>query len=170
VRIFQKPRFEALFLSAGGRAHYPGEKPDASIEDYHRPNLAAGEDIVADRHLFDGPRVEDSLVESLEAAGKQDHALGRRQLPHPGLGQRLSARGERNDRTSVGNAVDGRGENIGSKHHPGPAARRRIVDALVLVGGEIAHVDRLERPESLLQRPAREAGAQRAGKHLRIKG
>src|SRR5258705_13972026 len=75
VRIFEKTLFKALFLSAGGRAHYPGEQPDASIEDDHRAKLAAGEDIVANRHLFDVPGIEDSFVESLEAAGEQDHAF-----------------------------------------------------------------------------------------------
>src|SRR3982751_4189105 len=79
VRIFEKPRFEAFLLSAGGRAHYPGEQPYASIEDDHRAELAAREDIVANRHRFDGPRLENSFVESLEAAGEQDDALARRQ-------------------------------------------------------------------------------------------
>ena len=83
VRIFEKPLVEALFLSAGGRAHYPGKQPYASIEDHHRAKLAAGEHIIADRHLFDRPRVEDLLVKSLEAAGEQDHALARRQFAHP---------------------------------------------------------------------------------------
>ena len=68
MRIFEKPLLEALLLSAGGRAHYPGEKPYASIEDHHRAKLSAGEDIVADRHLLDGPGVEDAFVESLEPA------------------------------------------------------------------------------------------------------
>src|SRR6476661_10580300 len=68
VRIFEKPRLEALLLSAGRRAHYPGEQPYASVEDDHCAKLSAGEDIVADRDRFDGPSFEDSLVESLEAA------------------------------------------------------------------------------------------------------
>src|SRR5678815_907548 len=75
VRIFQKPRLEAFLLSAGGRAHYPGEEPYASVEDHHRAELSAGQDKVADGYGFERPRVEDSLVESLEAAAQQDHAL-----------------------------------------------------------------------------------------------
>ena len=77
VRIFEEPRLEALLLSAGGRAHYPGKQPHASIEDDHRAELTAGEHIVADRHRFERPRFEDSLVESLEAAAQEDHALAR---------------------------------------------------------------------------------------------
>src|SRR5437868_13255829 len=75
VRIFEKPLIEALLLSAGGRAHYPGEQPYASIEDRHRAKLPAGEHIVADRHWFERPCVENSLVEAFEAATEQDHAL-----------------------------------------------------------------------------------------------
>src|SRR6476661_10282054 len=78
VRIFEKPRLEALLLSAGRRAHYPGEQPYASVEDHHRAKLSAGEDVVADRYLLDRPPVEDPLVESLEAAAQQDNAFANR--------------------------------------------------------------------------------------------
>src|SRR5438309_10528433 len=77
VRIFQETLLEALLLSAGGRAHYPGEQPYASIEDGHRANLAAGKDIVTDRDRFEGPSIEDPLVEPLEAAAQQDHTVHR---------------------------------------------------------------------------------------------
>src|SRR3954471_231430 len=87
VRIFEKPLVEALFLSAGGRAHYPGKEPHASIEDDHRAKLTARQDIVANRHRLDAPRVEDSLVETFEPAGEQDHALTRGQLAYPRLRQ-----------------------------------------------------------------------------------
>src|SRR5205823_9970414 len=79
VRIFQETLLEALLLSAGGRAHYPGKQAHASIEDHHAAKLAAGEDIVADRDLFERPRVEDSLIETLETATEQDHAVACRE-------------------------------------------------------------------------------------------
>src|SRR5437764_7018871 len=85
VRIFQETLLEALLLSAGGRAHYPGKQAHASIEDDHRAELSTGEDIVADGDGFDPPRVEDSLVKSLEAAAQQDDTFARRQLAHTGL-------------------------------------------------------------------------------------
>src|SRR4029450_9197302 len=68
VRIFEKPRLEAFLLSAGSRAHYPGKQANASVDQHHRAELAAGKDIVADRHGFDGPGFEDPLVQALEAA------------------------------------------------------------------------------------------------------
>src|SRR3954452_15852950 len=82
VRIFEEPLFEALLLSAGGRAHYPGKQPHASIQDHHRSELAAGEHIVADRHRIDGACFEDSLVEALEAAAQKDHAFAIRKLAY----------------------------------------------------------------------------------------
>src|SRR5258705_13519346 len=93
VRIFEKPLFKALFLSAGGRAHYPGEQPDASIEDDHRAKLAAGQDIVTDADRFEPASFEDSLVESPESSPEQDHAFTRGQLANPALRERLPARG-----------------------------------------------------------------------------
>src|SRR5205809_7306120 len=87
VRIFEKPLIEALLLSAGGRAHYPGKQPHASIEDDHRTELTAGEDIVADGDGFERPRFEDPLVESLEAAAEENDALAGCTLADPRLRQ-----------------------------------------------------------------------------------
>src|SRR5947207_5783963 len=87
VRIFEKPLIEALLLSAGGRAHYPGKQPHASIEDDHRAELAAGEDIVADRDGLEGASFEDPLVESLKAAAEKNDAVASGELAHPRLRQ-----------------------------------------------------------------------------------
>src|SRR4051812_36452315 len=75
VRIFQETLLEALLLSAGGRAHYPGKQAHASVEDDHRADLPARQHIVADRDGFDRPRLEDPLVKSFEAAADQDDAF-----------------------------------------------------------------------------------------------
>src|SRR5687768_13189321 len=80
VRIFEKPRFEALLLTAGSRAHYPGKQPNASVKQHHRADLAAGEHIVADRYRFDRARLEDPLVESFEATAEDDRPLALGQL------------------------------------------------------------------------------------------
>src|SRR5437764_14584464 len=95
VRIFQETLLEALLLSAGGRAHYPGKQAHASVEDDHRAKLSAGEDIVANRDGFEGACVEDPLVKALEAAAEEDDALARRELTHASLRQRRTAWGER---------------------------------------------------------------------------
>src|SRR4029078_5415419 len=111
-------RLEAFLLSAGGRAHYPGEQPDASIEDDHRADLSAGEDIVADRYGFEGSGIEDSLIKPLEAAAQQDDAFPCRQLTYAALRQLLSPRGKRQHRAPVRHAVESRSEHIGAKYHP----------------------------------------------------
>src|SRR5207342_2887329 len=86
VRIFQETLLEALLLSAGGRAHYPGKQPHASVEDDHRAKLSTGEDIVAYRDRFEQPPFEDSLIETLEPTAEQDDPLACRQISHAGLG------------------------------------------------------------------------------------
>src|SRR5688572_22547127 len=106
VRIFEKPRLEAFLLSAGGRAHYPGEQANASVEDDHRPKLAAGEDIVSDGHLFDVTRLEDALVEPFEPAAQQDDALACGQLADAALRQWTPTRRQRQLRAAVGDAVE----------------------------------------------------------------
>src|SRR5437868_5732818 len=72
VRIFEKPRFEALFLTAGGRAHYPGQQANASVEQDHRAKLPARQDVVADADRLDIAALEDALVEALEPPAQHD--------------------------------------------------------------------------------------------------
>ena len=72
MRIFEKPRFEALLLTAGGRAHYAGKQANASIEQRHRAQFAARQHVIADRDRFDRARLENALVESLEPAAQDD--------------------------------------------------------------------------------------------------
>src|SRR3954447_11348391 len=170
VRIFQETLLEALLLSAGGRAHYPGKQSHASIEDHHGAKLAAREDVVADRDLFERSRVEDSLVEPLEAAGEEDDALAGGEFANTGLRQRLASRGERHHRPPVSNTVERRGNDVRTEHHPRPATRGRVVDAAVLVGREFADVLRFEAPNALLESATGETCAERSRKHVRIKG
>src|SRR5919107_817836 len=141
VRIFQETLLEALLLSAGGRAHYPGKQPHASIEDNHGPELAGGEHIIAKRYRLDVAGVEDPLVETLEPAAEKDHALARRKLADASLCQRLPARRERQDRPPIGDAVESGGDYIRAQHHPRSASRRSVVDTAVLVGREVADLD-----------------------------
>jgi hypothetical protein len=61
-------------------------------------------------------------------------------------------------------------QHIGAQHHAGAAARWGIIDAAVLVSGEIANLDAIERPFPLHQRAPGQAHAQRAGEHLGIEG
>src|SRR6476469_929572 len=106
VRIFQETLLEALLLSAGGRAHYPGKEPHASIEDHHRCKLAARQDIVTDRDQLQWASFKDPLVESLEAPTQKDQSLPARKFPDPGLRQRRAARRQCKHRPTVRDLVD----------------------------------------------------------------
>src|SRR5437868_1626825 len=112
VRIFEKPLIEALLLSAGGRAHYPGEQSYASIEDDHRAKLAPGENIVADADRLQVARVEDPLVETLEPSGEKNDAFAGGKVAHARLGQRSAARRKGQHRTTVGDAVQRRRDHV----------------------------------------------------------
>src|SRR3954471_16581609 len=93
MRIFEKPAFEALLLSAGGRAHYPGEQPNASVEQDEGADLAAGEDIVADRDGDDRPRLEQALVNPLEATAQDGDPGAGGELADESLGEGAAAGG-----------------------------------------------------------------------------
>src|SRR3546814_14640745 len=82
MRVFEKARFKALLLTARRRAHYPGKKANASIEEDDRRRLPAGEDIVADRARNDRPRLEQTLVHSLATDPPDGHTRTHRQHPH----------------------------------------------------------------------------------------
>src|SRR3546814_6980348 len=47
---------------------------------------------ISHRQLFDGARVEDALVETLEAAAEDDRTGTRRKVANAGLGDRRAAR------------------------------------------------------------------------------
>jgi hypothetical protein len=93
MRIFEKPAFEALFLSAGGRAHYPGEEPNASVEEDERADLAAGEDIVADGDGHDRAGFEKALIYPFETAAEDGDSRTCGEFADEGLVEGAAARG-----------------------------------------------------------------------------
>ena len=95
----------------------------------------------------------------------------RRQIHCARLRQRRAARAHQQPRAGVvRQRVEGARQHIGLHHHAGPAAGRRVVDGAVLVGGCVADVVRVERPEAGRERLAGEACRQRSGKHFRKNG
>jgi hypothetical protein len=147
MRIFEKPAFEALLLSAGGRAHYPGEEPNASVEEDQSADLAAREDVVADRDRDDGAGLEQALVDPLEAAAEDRDPGAGGELADEGLGERAAARGHGEERgfgALLQDMVDRRAEHVGAHHHPGAAPGWGIVHGAVFVGGEVADLGSLK--------------------------
>src|SRR3546814_18448711 len=66
--------------------------------------------------------------------------------------------------------VDRGGEHVGLEHHPRAAARGRIVDGAVLVGREIADLDRRAMPCPTFEREPRHAVPPRTGAHVGTEG
>ena len=62
--------------------------------------------------------------------------------------------------------IDRRRQHVGPQHHARAAAGRGVIDAAVTVGGGIPDVARLQLPQARCQRLARQADAERPGKHL----
>jgi hypothetical protein len=130
MRIFEKPAFEALLLSAGGRAHYPGEQPNASVEEDQGSDLAAGEDIVADGDGDYGPGLEQALVDAFEAAAQDGDSRTRGELADEGLGQGAAAGGHGEERSfgaSRQDVVDCGGEYVRAHDHANSAPGRCVV-------------------------------------------
>src|SRR6185436_6878683 len=82
MRIFEKAGLKAFLLTAGRRAHYPGEQPNASIEQDKGRRLAARKHIVTDRHRDNGTGLEKSLVDALEPAAQHRYAGAGGELAH----------------------------------------------------------------------------------------
>ena len=93
LRVLEQPFFEGFLGPAQRRAHYAGEQANASIENGERGRLSAGEDDVAERDLLDlRTRLEQALVEALEAAAEDGHAGARRELADALLRDQRAAR------------------------------------------------------------------------------
>ena len=145
---------------AGERKHRAGPSRQARRPRGHSRRSTTGSTVAASKMRSSKP-------------SKRPH---RRIAPWPAARSRtrawvsgVAARRHRQHRPAVGDAVERRGEHVGPQHHPRPAAGRRVVDAAVLVGGEVADLARVEAPQALGQRPPGQADAQRPRKHLRVK-
>lgn len=168
VRIFQETLLEALLLTAGGRAHYPGEQPYASIEDDHRAKLSAREHVVANRNRLERARTKDALIDSFKATAEQDHPFADYQFARPLLTERPSSGRQSKHWASIRHAIESGREHVRPKHHAGSAACRRVVNATVLVRGEITNVRNLKTPDALTKRATGKARTKRSREHVRV--
>ena len=115
-------------------------------------------------------RLDHALIDPLVAPAQQDDAGAGGEPAHSLLRERPAARREADQRPPSAAAATARIHHVRAHHHAGAAAERRVIDAAVAVGGEVADVDRIQRPHALASaRPASEC-AERPGKHLREQG
>ena len=121
---------EALHLARafGERARKPARD---RVDERERRNLAAREDVRADRDDVGAEMIEDPLVEALEARGQQRQRLLGGELLDELLVELAALRRERDHPVIRHAAVDrverGR-DDVDAQHHPGPAAVRVVVD------------------------------------------
>ena len=170
VRKLQEAGREGFLLRRLGVSKDPAYKPDAGVDQGHCSDLAAGEDEIAEADLLDRRAAQHALVDSLEAAAEQRDAGAGGERPGAGLGEGRAAGGEVEDGPVGGGGVERGGGDVGAHHHAGAAAGRGVVDRAVAVGGHVADVAEVQPPEAVLQRPADEREAERAGEHLRVEG
>ena len=112
-----------------------------------------------------GARLEQPLVNALETAAQDRDSGAGGELADEGLGERRAAGGHGEQRAlgpSRQDMIDRRGEHVRAHHHPRPAAGRSVVDRAVLVGREVADLNRVERPDPLFERAAGKADTERA--------
>ena len=79
-------------MLAAPLAERAGEPPRDRVEQHHRGQLAAGEDVRADRDGVGGDVLDDALVEALEPRGEQRQRLLAGELLHERLVERAAAR------------------------------------------------------------------------------
>src|SRR5690606_12717768 len=115
------------------------------IEQYKRGYLSAGKDVVADRYFLKIAALDQALVYSFEASAEDDCARPVGQFAHLGLCQRLSPPAHQQAGSQVAcrsSSIDSARQHVWPHYHAGAAASRRVIHATVLVGGEIANLDR----------------------------
>src|SRR5690606_13006907 len=108
--------------------------------------------IVPDRDFLQLPRIDQTLVYTLEPPTENDGAGTVSQFANLRLCQRLSARAHQKARARIlcrSSRINRAGKNVGSHHHAGTAAGRRVIDAAMLVEREVADLHGVERPRSL---------------------
>ena len=161
MRIFEKPAFEALFLSARGRAHYAGEQPNASVEQGQRGRLRRrrAHSRRPRRGRSAEPRTNARRYPRSDRTGSR--RPGRRRARGRRPGSSGSPRGVMASRGASGRCSSTWSTAMARTSAritiPAPAAGRRVVDRAVLVGREVADLNRLERPDAFATsaRPAR---------------
>src|SRR6266446_10334639 len=92
--IFEQSPLETFLGPGVIGAHDAWKQPDAGLDQRHGGDLAARKHEIAERNLLHAPRLDDALVQTLEAAAEEDGARPFREFAHAFLGQGRSARGK----------------------------------------------------------------------------
>ena len=133
--IFQQPRGEALVFAGFVGAQHPRHQPGHRVDHHQRPQLAAGEHVVADGQLLVDHRVQRPLVHALVVAAEQGQFRLSRQFLDDALVQRAPPGGEVDAPSvkvlrQVGR--EGVHDGLGGHHHARAAAEGIVVGVAVL--------------------------------------
>ena len=134
----------------------PGSSRTQASSSAIAAGLPAGEHEIAERNFLELARLDQPLIDALEAAADDHDAEPGGQHCRPSLRQRCAARAHQQARAMVvRNGVERARQHVRLHHHAGPAAGRRVVHGAVFVGGGVADVVGVERPDARGQAPCR---------------
>ena len=144
------------------------------LDEDHRGQLAAGEDVVADGDLAVDAVLDEALVDPFVAAGHEDEARMGGELAHEGVVETL-ALGRKVDDVAGGIGLRLRGleggiQHVDLHHHAVPAAEGLVVDGAVAVGGVLADIVEVEVEEAGIAGALDDGDVERPGKRLGEEG
>jgi len=144
LRTIEQPVCERVLRSRKAVTEHPRQLPYHRIDQHHRREFAARDDVVADRDLVVDGAANQTLVDTLVAPAQKDEPRFlceggylrvihrrplRREVNH--FRSPLLRRFRRRDRAL---------QRLGEHHHAGPAAVRPIIDRAVIVRREITRI------------------------------
>jgi len=121
-----------------------GQLAHEDVGDDHRRQLAAGEDVAADRELVVDKVLVDAVVEALVASAEQRQVRLGDQLVGDLVAQHRPGRREQHDprpRPPAVGGPQGGVDHVDPQHHAGAAAVGRVVDLAGAQRGRLAVVD-----------------------------
>ncbi len=125
------------------RAEHAGDVADDRIDDHHRREFAAGQDVIADADFVGDDQFADAGVDAFIMPAEQNQAIQRRQLDGDLMRKDASARRHENHRGGVRlrlHRLDRAHEHVSAQEHPAAAAVGRIVDGVMLIEGVVADI------------------------------
>src|SRR5579859_6705681 len=171
VRVIEQARRERVLAHRRLLAHHARHETAHGLDDHHRRQFAAAQNVIADADFFRAEDLGDALVHSLVPAAQNGELRRRGEGPDPRLREAPPLRAGQQDRPrrrrGAPDDVHGAEERLGLHHHAGPAAVRRLVHGPVAVVRERAEV-----PDHQVEQAPRAAAAdhprvERPGKHVR---
>src|SRR6266705_3136575 len=170
LRGLQQPAHERVLLGREPVPERAGQLPYHRVDQHHRRELAARENVVADRQLLVHRATDQALVHAFVTPAQQYQPFFPGERRHLGVIEHRALR----RKIDYSRATLRRGlrrgdrlfQRLGEHHHAGPASVRPVIDRAVVVRREIPWIPQREAPKPLLQRPPRDAPVGDGGERL----